>query len=839
MVKTLHFKTNAHLKNVLGQDLINDDFVAIQELIKNSFDAGSKLVKIHFRNLKKNINFDTNSTVRDELIDSSSKILIVDSGEGMSLKDIEEKWLNIAYSSKREDREKFGRVQAGAKGVGRFSCDRLGEYLDLYTKSKKDSKIWHLQINWNDFENKNSVNDVIQKVGIKLMDSLTPTELKKKIGYTIESAGTILEISRLRREWIELSQDEYYYTPLIDLKKNLEKLINPNQSIQKNSFKISLCVEDLSKEDYDLTDKDDVEEYNYLNRTLVENKIFDSLAFRVSEITCEISKDGKYITTTLKDRNRVVFHLKEKNKFSLLKNIRVHLTYLNQYAKAYFKRQMGYRSVEFGSIFLFINGFRLSPFGDFGNDWLGLDIRKTQGQRRYLGTRDCIGRIEITDPKNELFTIVSNREGLVKNPSYDQLTAIGRTDFTKSFFYYVLRKLELFVSDVIDWDKVKDKNDPYLKGVEAGIFDYDPRRESLKGDQTERELTILSQLSKVILITSNKNDILNLTIDTDLMKGLAKEQHEKINNFISKIENEGIKLDTNTSKGMSNIKKSIALLTRKAKGEEEKRKKAESKAKQAEQKSKKAEEEKKKAESKAKKAEEEAKKSKEEKEELETQNIFLKSIQDQSKEQLVRYYHYIKTKSQTVELLTKKILKESETGGVIEKAKKLNRVNKQIFTIANIAIQGGLTEELNGKKVNLVDFFKQYLQNIHKNKLSTLKIYTIQDEEFSFKKRIKPFEIAYMVDCILDNARKMNAKKIFFSFTKKGSSLIVEIKDDGDGLPKRFSKNPATIFEQGISTTGGSGLGLYDSKNIVKDLNGKLTVSSEKKGIKLLMEIKE
>jgi len=45
-VEQLHFIANAQLKDVVGRDLINDDNVAIIELIKNAKDADSKKVVV-------------------------------------------------------------------------------------------------------------------------------------------------------------------------------------------------------------------------------------------------------------------------------------------------------------------------------------------------------------------------------------------------------------------------------------------------------------------------------------------------------------------------------------------------------------------------------------------------------------------------------------------------------------------------------------------------------------------------------------------------------------------------------------------------------------------------
>ena len=106
------FKVSAGLKNLIGRELITNDFVAVFELVKNSYDAHASSVSLRFAN---------------------DKLVIVDDGKGMSRADILNKWLFVAYSAKRdgtEDQDYRHRLSrrtrfAGAKGVGRFSCDSL------------------------------------------------------------------------------------------------------------------------------------------------------------------------------------------------------------------------------------------------------------------------------------------------------------------------------------------------------------------------------------------------------------------------------------------------------------------------------------------------------------------------------------------------------------------------------------------------------------------------------------------------------------------------------------------------------------------------------------------
>ena len=65
-------------------------------------------------------------------------------------------------------------------------------------------------------------------------------------------------------------------------------------------------------------------------------------------------------------------------------------------AKYDYTRLMGIDSINFGSVFLFRNGFRILPFGETGDDSWGIDFRAQQGRARYLGSRDLMGRVDVT-----------------------------------------------------------------------------------------------------------------------------------------------------------------------------------------------------------------------------------------------------------------------------------------------------------------------------------------------------------------------------------------------------------------------------------------------------------
>ena len=153
----------------------------------------------------------------------------------MNYEDLKNKWLFVAYSAKRlgkenedyRDKIKTQRVFAGAKGVGRFSCDRLGRHLNLITiKDEFNAKIENLIVHWEDFENA----DEKEFVNIKV----THNELIDT-SYKIKN-GTILEITGLRDNWDRKR--------ILDLKKSLAKLINPNQGNDSERFTIEIIAKD-------------------------------------------------------------------------------------------------------------------------------------------------------------------------------------------------------------------------------------------------------------------------------------------------------------------------------------------------------------------------------------------------------------------------------------------------------------------------------------------------------------------------------------------------------------------------------------------------------------------
>lgn len=122
----------------------------------------------------------------------------------------------------------------------------------------------------------------------------------------------------------------------------------------------------------------------------------------------------------------------------------VSLSFLNRAAKTNFTKLMGVESKNYGSVFLFRNGFRILPYGETGDDSWGIDFRAQQGRARYIGSRDLLGRVDIfVENNNDLKEASSRDSGLVDSPMARQVIELYKLTH---------KRLERYVVGVL-WGK--------------------------------------------------------------------------------------------------------------------------------------------------------------------------------------------------------------------------------------------------------------------------------------------------------------------------------------------------------------------------------------------------
>jgi signal transduction histidine kinase len=750
------FRISTGLKDLIGQDLITDDFVAVFELVKNCFDAHARRVHLLFE---------------------KDRIVIADDGKGMSRADILNKWLFVAYSAKREGTEdddyrdhvrERGRPFAGAKGVGRFSCDRLGSILKM-TSRAKGQPVQVLDVDWKDYEGRPKVE--FSDIEVKLTHRREFPEPQLKPGGEV---GTILEISELRSAWDRLKLEA--------LKRELTKLIDPFAS-GSPKFQIKIIAPDEKEADdeneaYNASLDDDQKPRPVING-LIENPIVEAIGRRTTAIKIALTNGGKSIETTLEDRGELIYKIREKNDYWHLSptSLKADIYFLNRSAKAVFARRMGLPSVQFGSIFLFRNGFRVFPVGAEDNDFFGLNSRKAQGVRRFLGNRDLIGRIDIRGVKG-FDEATSRNQGLIKNEKVEQLI--------KFVLEKCIRRLERYVVD-ITW---KDKFDTDLEDISR-----------MKLDESS---ALITQLVSRLAATEG---VELLEYNPDLVR-MIDEKSAAFEASLSALELLAEEIgDKRLLTKIEAAKERIQALEA-----------SEAEAREAEHR----------AQSRAMAAENAAAEAGARFSEERERNAFLVAASSLDQDTILNLHHQIMGHAFDVQHNVKRMMAKLRAGTPVSKddwidfLEKVSYRNGQIITAARFATKGGYKQQSTTVEADLSGYIGDYTETVANLWAPRGITVSVDSDGKKFEREFKPIEIGMVIDNLVSNAAKARADNILFLLrVPKGQNpaLTIEVADDGTGWAKSFT-DLSRVFEKGVTTTDGSGLGLYHVKQLIEGMKG-------------------
>ncbi len=774
-----HFKVSSAIKSLIGGGLITDNLVAVYELVKNAFDANATSVEIIFQD------FST----------KTPRIIIKDNGRGMSYSDIVNKWLFLAYSGKRDGTEEedyrnnivHNRFYAGAKGVGRFSCDRLGRHLRLISKKNTpNAKTECIEIDWRSF-------DLDQKKKFEEIDIQHSTLKQDRFDG---GHGTILEIS-------EIDPSEWNRKNLLKLKETLSKLIRPdlNPSVQQKKFEIELIVphelgsdKEIIKESKE-KETDEREGYIY-SKTVngkIKNFIFDYLGIRTTKITSTISPDGKRITTELYDRNTFLYELVEKNNYPLIRNLSITLYFLNTSAKNIFKRKMGVDAVSYGNIFVYKNGFRIYPYGERRDDSLGIDNRAGQGIKRYIGLRSLIGQIDIGHQNSNLIEATSRDAGLVKNKEYQEL--VNPDD---GFLITTLRRLEKFAVEITEW------------GINDDSY-------NLKNQKEAKE-----KLVKLISNIYDDHNIISLKFNRDIINIIDQKGDKSAKKLLGNLKR--LAASSNDAELVKDTKRLEKTLNDQAKAINTASKTIESKSK-------------------------ENATLKSQLDEQQSETLFARSILTNETKELLSIQHHIYRHSAQhiahfINSLLDAINSNASKEKLIELTDKIALENQKIITLSRFVTKANFDTTTSKITVDLVNFVNEYVLNVYQEyrhlamNNQKVKITITKQPEKAFKTTFKPIEIIIILDNILNNAYKAKATKIELTWqTLNTSEIELRIKDNGIGVPE---KNIDKIFDFRFSTTDGSGLGLYHSRQVIEKMGGTISISNKyKNGAEFILNFRK
>lgn len=492
------FKVSARAARLIGRENVSNAEGAVIELVKNCYDADASVCIIYFDNKYSNVPWELTlseyslfceETIETKLIEKNyiyskekyvlnkeisesefknlyvffhakANIYLIDDGDGMEREILENHWMTIGTNNKESNyKSNKGRIRAGAKGIGRFALDRLGDVCSLITLPE-DSQIGYKWIvNWSDFEQRGkNINNVYAD-----LSELVHLDLRTDISKLLEKFndlnnllkvkkfmnGTVIKISELRDEWSDLDVSKVY--------ENLKSLIPPKENRDFQVYLVSSLnsnnygeINDSVCDDYDYKLYAELKENLKLNVTIYRNEFdvnaIDSKLFKITSMKeqpfdLETFTKGKYskeydlkdiIPGYDKENFRDLF--KEIGPFDFTFYYMKRLT-MKEERKKYFQKDInaGRRSDwldKFGGVRIYRDNFVVRPYGEIdGNsfDWLGLGDRadkSTAGPGHKKGSwrvrpNQVYGTINISRLNNLMLEDQSNRQGIQENKYFE------------------------------------------------------------------------------------------------------------------------------------------------------------------------------------------------------------------------------------------------------------------------------------------------------------------------------------------------------------------------------------------------------------------------------------
>ncbi|HML65571.1 MAG TPA: ATP-binding protein [Dysgonomonas sp.] len=502
------FQPYARLMNILGDQLITDKKVAVIEVVKNSYDADADNVKVRFFNMK---NYGKKYIDENEL----PYIEIEDDGDGMTLETIQKIWLRPATPNKldkkkrKENHTEKGRIIQGEKGVGRFAIHKLGERIDLYTKTSGGEEV-RLEMDFTEY-NPEDIDLFNQPTSnYKLLNDVHNTWYVNDPAIEIKKEkGTLIRIQNLRERWTSKDFEDLY--------KSILRLIPP---VDENAIKLGVnFVQDFTIElflDNELytsseatTFKDVVERAQYSMIGEVSND--GTLYFEYNSVSPKrnfqrsinlLNKEDlsqfQYPTKTIEDWfikfgrlpncgsfkfTFYAFNLKKRDKTIIT-------TEIDQFIKQNF-------------VYLLRDGVRVYPYGEKGYDWLELDkLRSTVKAGDFISYNDLIGFVYITQENNTRLKDSTNRQGI--------MDVDGAFEDFKRLLTETTQILN--TEKKIDENKLEiSKNQTYKDSNNLVLNSFNSLKSSLKNVDNR---DVLEKANKFLAAVHNHTDIMRERMET-------------------------------------------------------------------------------------------------------------------------------------------------------------------------------------------------------------------------------------------------------------------------------------------------------------------------------------
>lgn len=523
------FRPRARLIKTIGEELISNDNVAITELVKNSYDAGSPIVDITFTGNVKEKEV-TKRVGRKEITErqhyiekENASIVIYDQGKGMDFGTILHAWMEPATNyKKKEENKNTNRKFSGEKGIGRFASAKLSSKLELITKQENDNEIvvW---FDWNEFSNEETYLD-----NVKVNWVIRPaTEIKEH--------GTILKLTNLSDDWDE--------DKIGELRVALSRLLNP--IVPNEDFLISINLPNLIGKSLSgiIERPETLNRPNYFIKGSVSKEGAPlSVIFYSKKVGREEILDlPEKLFTSIKPYSAGPFSFEFKVWDRDSENLSSIATETNSIIKNV-KRDLD----DLCGISIYRDDIRVLPYGNQNNDWVRLDLRRVNNPTLRLSNNQIVGYISIGLETNPELKDQSNREGIVEGQAFEDI---------KDYVKLLLNEVEQRRYAERPRESQTTSNSPSsifeklsLESLSVEIKEKRPSPEEILNLITKKDVEIKETVIKIQEVISRYRRLSTLGLLIDPIIHDGNNYLHKINLKSTSILNEIQKTDCNLSK---------------------------------------------------------------------------------------------------------------------------------------------------------------------------------------------------------------------------------------------------------------------------------------------------
>jgi len=409
------FKPRARLLQLLGDQLIGSSKLAVFELVKNAYDADASNVIVTL----------------GELGTTNPWIRVQDDGQGMSLDTIRDVWLVPGDDHREKDRNldrrspRFHRLPLGEKGVGRFAVHKLGGKVKMTTRAAGCRECF-VSIDWSDLMSNRFLEDA----------AVTVIEREAKT-FKGDATGTLIRVD-------DLSQKDWSRAEVRDLYRQITSISSPFSS-KADDFSIEFSVPGFQKWISELPDASTLLDRapwkfkfefdgNAMNYTYefrgVPGIQVDARKLTESQplqIVADREPDDLDAVTAPK-RKRSVSVLADKSTIEGTGPIKGML-YVYDRDREVMARYAQSRLIERfldqnGGVRIYRDDIRIYNYGEPGDDWLSLDLRRVNSPSRNLSRNIVIGLVELDLEKSSGLREKTSREGFVESVPYRRLRQV-------------------------------------------------------------------------------------------------------------------------------------------------------------------------------------------------------------------------------------------------------------------------------------------------------------------------------------------------------------------------------------------------------------------------------